>query len=146
MNRVVRGDDGREWVVRAQMEWRRPATAEDFERDISGSYPSGIAMLAVCVLLAVILVAWLPDSVVVPPWVIYGLLLIAVFFPLRWVLNRPWTVVAETDGGVTGDPPPERWVGIISGMFRVRGELTKLARTIQREAGPDFEGPLRPME
>jgi hypothetical protein len=145
MNRVVRGGDGREWVVRAQMEWRRPATAEDFERDISGSYGSGIAMLAVCVLLAVILVAWLPDSVVVPPWVIYGLLLIAVFFPLRWVLNRPWTVVAETDGG-NGEAVPERWVGIISGMFRVRGELTKLAKTIQREAGPDFEGPLRPME
>jgi hypothetical protein len=146
MNRLVQGEDGREWVVRAQMEWRRPATVADFEHDVAGTHTPGIAMLSVTVLLAVILVAWLPEGVVVPGWVIYGLLLIALFFPLRWVLNRPWTVVAETDGDMLGDTPPERWVGIVSGMFRVRGELVKIAKTIQRESLPDFDGPLHPME
>ncbi|NKQ53410.1 DUF983 domain-containing protein [Amycolatopsis sp. K13G38] len=146
MNRLVQGGDGREWVVRAQMEWRRPVTAENFEHDVAGSHTPGIAMLAVTVLLAIILVAWLPDGVVVPPWVIWGLLLIALFFPLRWVLNRPWTVVAETEGDVVSDRPPERWVGIVSGMFKVRNEVSKLVKTIHRESLPDFDGPLHPME
>ncbi|KAA9166794.1 DUF983 domain-containing protein [Amycolatopsis acidicola] len=146
MNRLVQGGDGREWVLRAQMEWRRPATVEDFEHDVAGSPAPGIAMLVVAIVLAVILVAWLPDGVVVPPWVIWGLLLIGLFFPLRWTLNRPWTVVAETEGDGLGEHPPERWVGIVPGMFRVRGEVTKVAKTIQRESLPDFDGPLHPME
>jgi hypothetical protein len=146
MNRRVQGLDAREWIVRAQMEWRRPATMENFEHDVAGSPVPGVAMLSVTVLLAVILVAWLPDGVVVPSWVIWGLLLIALFFPLRWVMNRPWGLVAETDGDPLGEHPPERWVGVVSGMFRVRGEVTKVARTIQREGLPDFDGPLHPME
>lgn len=146
MNRLVQGEDGRKWVVRAHMEWRRPATVEDFEHDVAGSPTPGIAMLSVTVLLAIILVAWQPEGVVVPAWVIWGLLLIALFFPLRWVLNRPWTVVAETEGDVLGEHPPERWVGFVSGMFRVRGEVAKVAKTIQRESLPAFDGPLRPME
>ena len=146
MNRLVQGGDGREWVVRAQMEWRRPVTAEDFEHDEAGSHAPGIAMLVVTVLLAAILVAWLPDGVVVPAWVIWGLLLIALFFPLRWTLNRPWTVVAETEGDVVADRPPERWVGTVTGMFKVRTEVSKVAKTIHRESLPDFDGPLHPME
>jgi hypothetical protein len=146
MNRLVQGEDGREWVVRAQMEWRRPATVTDFEHDVAATQTPGIAMLSVAVLLAVVLVAWLPEGVVVPAWVVYGLLLIALFFPLRWVLHRPWTVVAETDGDMLEDRPPERWVGIVSGMFRVRGEVVKIAKTIQRESLPNFDGPLHPME
>ncbi|HVW42401.1 MAG TPA: DUF983 domain-containing protein [Amycolatopsis sp.] len=146
MNRLVQGSDGREWVVRATMEWRRPVTVEDFEHDVAGSHAPGFAMLAVALVLAVILVAWLPDGVVVPAWVVYGLLLIALFFPLRWVLNRPWTVVAETEGEVLADRPPERWVGIVSGMFKVRREVGDIAKTIHRESLPDFDGPLHPME
>lgn len=146
MNRRVQGLDGRDWIVRAQMEWRRPATVEDFEHDVAGSPASGVAMLSVTLVLAVILVAWLPDGVVVPAWVVWGLLLIALFFPLRWVLNRPWGLVAETDGDPLGEHPPERWVGVVSGMFRVRGEVGKVAKTIQREGLPDFDGPLHPME
>ncbi|HKS48081.1 MAG TPA: DUF983 domain-containing protein [Amycolatopsis sp.] len=146
MNRVVRGEDSREWVVRAQMEWRRPATVEDFEHDVAGSPVPGFVMLTVTVVLAVILVAWLPDGVVVPAWVIYGLLLLAVFFPLRWVLNRPWKVVAETEGDLMGDRQPERWVGVVSGMFRVRREVGDVVKSIQRHSLPDFDGPLHPMD
>jgi hypothetical protein len=31
-------------------------------------------------------------------------------------------------------------------MFRVRGEVTKIGRTIQRHSLPDFDGPLHPVE
>ncbi|WP_027942405.1 hypothetical protein [Amycolatopsis taiwanensis] len=146
MNRAVRGGDEREWVIRAQMEWRRPATVEDFEHDVAGSPVPGIAMLTVTLVLVLVLVLWLPDGVVVPPWVIYGLLLIIVFFPLRWVLNRPWKVVAETEGDLVGEQPPERWVGIVSGMFRVRREVQDVAKSIQKHSLPDFDGPLHPVE
>lgn len=146
MNRRVLGPDGREWNVRSQMEWRRPALAGDFEHDVAGSPAPGLAMLTVTIVLAIILVAWLPDGVVVPAWVIWGLLLIGLFFPLRWVMNRPWTVVAETDGDQLGEHPPERWAGVVSGMFRVRGEVAKVAKNIQRQALPDFDGPLNPVE
>ncbi|OXM71233.1 DUF983 domain-containing protein [Amycolatopsis balhimycina DSM 5908] len=146
MNRLVRGEDGRDWVVRAQMEWRAPATADDFEHDVAGSYGPGIAMIVVTTLLAVILVVWTPDQVNIPAWVLLALLLVVLFFPLRWILRRPWTVVAETEGDVTGDRPSERWVGTIRGMFTVQGEVKKISKTIQRHSLPDFDGPLHPVE
>ena len=146
MNRLVRGEDGRDWVVRAQMEWRARATADDFEHDVAGSYGPGIAMIVVTALLAVILVVWTPDQVNIPAWVLLALLLVVLFFPLRWILRRPWTVVAETEGDVTGDRPSERWVGTIRGMFTVQGEVKKISKTIQRHSLPDFDGPLHPVE
>ena len=146
MNRAVRGADERDWVIRAQMEWRRPATVEDFEHDVAGSYGPGIAMIVVTALLAVILVVWTPDQVNIPAWVLLALLLVVLFFPLRWILRRPWTVVAETEGDVTGDRPSERWVGTIRGMFTVQGEVKKISKTIQRHSLPDFDVPLHPVE
>ncbi|HKN53419.1 MAG TPA: DUF983 domain-containing protein [Amycolatopsis sp.] len=146
MNRLVRGGDGRDWVVRAQMEWRAPATADDFEHDVAGSYGPGIAMIIVTTLLAVILVVWTPAQVRVPAWVLLALLLVVLFFPLRWILRRPWTVVAETEGDLSGDRPSERWVGTIRGMFRVQGEVKQISKTIQRHSLPDFDGPLHPVE
>ncbi|MEU4669850.1 DUF983 domain-containing protein [Amycolatopsis sp. NPDC023774] len=146
MNRLVRGEDGRDWVVRAQMEWRAPATADDFEHDVAGSYTPGIAMLLVTAFLAVVLVIWTPDQVRVPAWVFLAILLVLLFFPLRWILRRPWTVVAETEGDVTGDRPSERWVGTIRGMFTVSGEVKRITKTIQKHSLPDFDGPLHPVE
>lgn len=146
MDRLVQGEDGRDWVVRADMEWRQPATADNFDHDVAGSYGPGIAMVVVTVVLALVLIVWTPASVTVPAWVIFALLLIALFFPLRWILRRPWKVVAETEGDMTGDRPAERWVGNVRGMFTVRGEVTKVAKTIQRHSLPDFDGPLHPVE
>jgi hypothetical protein len=146
MNRLVQGDDGRDWVVRADMEWRQPATTDNFDHDVAGSYGPGIAMLVVIVALVLILIVWTPAGVVVPAWVFLALLVVALFFPLRWVLRRPWTVVAETEGDLAGDRPSERWVGTVRGMFTVRGEVVKIAKTIQRHSLPDFEGPLHPVE
>lgn len=146
MDRLVQGDDGRDWVVRAEMEWRKPATADDFEHDSADSHAPGIAMVVVAVVLVIVMIAWTPDSVTVPAWVFLGLALIVLFFPLRWILRRPWTVVAETEGDMTGERPSERWVGSVRGMFSVRGQITKIAKTIQRHSLPDFEGPLHPVE
>ncbi|MFF0144557.1 hypothetical protein ATK36_3264 [Amycolatopsis sulphurea] len=146
MNRLVRGEDGRDWVVRAQMEWRAPATADDFEHDVAGSYGPGIAMIAVTSVLAVSLVAWTPDQVRVPAWVYLAIVLVMLFFPLRWILRRPWTVVAETEGDAAGERPSERWVGTIRGMFTVSGEVKRISKTIQKHSLPDFDGPLHPVE
>ena len=146
MNRLVQGDDGRDWVVRADMEWRQPATTDNFDHDVAGSYGPGIAMLVVIVALGLILIVWTPAGVVVPAWVFLALMVVALFFPLRWILRRPWTVVAETEGDLAGDRPSERWVGTVRGMFTVRGEVVKIAKTIQRHSLPDFEGPLHPVE
>ena len=146
MNRLVQGDDGRDWVVRADMEWRQPVTTDNFDHDVAGSYGPGIAMLVVIVALGLILIVWTPAGVVVPAWVFLALMVVALFFPLRWVLRRPWTVVAETEGDLAGDRPSERWVGTVRGMFTVRGEVVKIAKTIQRHSLPDFEGPLHPVE
>jgi len=147
MNRVVQGSDGRSWVVRGDMEWRRPATGnDDFDHDAAGSYAPGIVMAGVAVLLALVLVFWRPEKVVVPAWIPLALLLVALFFPLRWILRRPWTVVAETDGDPNGEKPGERWVGTIRGLFTVRGEIAKVAKSIKKYALPDFDGPLRPVE
>jgi hypothetical protein len=146
MDRLVQGDDGRDWVVRAEMEWRAPATADDFEHDVAGSYTPGVAMVIVAAVLAIVLVVWTPVSVRVPAWVLLALLLIVLFFPLRWIVRRPWTVVAETEGDMTGERPSERWVGTVRGMMSVRGEVTKIAKTIHRHSLPDFDGPLHPVE
>jgi hypothetical protein len=146
MNRLVQGGDGRDWVVRADMEWRQPATTDNFDHDVAGSYGPGIAMLVVIVALSLILIVWTPAGVVVPAWVLLALLVIALFFPLRWILRRPWTVVAETEGDLAGDRPSERWVGTVRGMFTVRGEVVKIAKTIRRHSLPDFDGPLHPVE
>ncbi|RZQ62127.1 DUF983 domain-containing protein [Amycolatopsis suaedae] len=146
MNRRVQGPDGREWVLRSTLEWRQPATADDFEHDAAGSYAPGIAMLVVTFALVVVLIAWRPADVVVPSWVLLALLLLVLFFPLRWVLRRPWTVVAETDGDPTGDRPSERWVGTVRGLFSVRGEMNRIAKSIQKHSLPDFDGPLAPVK
>ena len=146
MTRLVQGPDGREWVVRGTMEWRQPATAEDFDHDVAGSYAPGIAMALVVIALAVALLVWMPKSVVVPSWIPLALLLLVIFFPLRWVWRRPWTIVAHTEGTLSGERPGEHWVGTVRGLHSVRGEVNRVAKSIQRHDLPDFEGPLHPVQ
>lgn len=146
MNRLVRGSDGRDWAIRAQMEWRRPATADDFEHDVAINYTPGLVMLAVVLILAIVLLAWMPADVVVPSWVILAVLLLVLFFPLRWIVRRPWTVVAETGGDAKGERPSERWVGTVRGILTVRAEVRRVGKSIQKHDLPDFDGPLHPVD
>jgi hypothetical protein len=149
MTRVVRGADGRMWTVRGQMEWRQPATADDFEHDVSGGNLSAWMLLVLVVGLAVLLVVSIPADVVAPwhskmLWLGLLILLAILFFPARWALRRPWTVVAETGDNGDGEPV-ERWTGTVRGTMRVRQEVSRVAKNIQLDSQPGIEGPLQPV-
>ena len=146
MTRLVRSVNGRMWTVRGDLEWgRKPVTMDDFEHDVSAGYGPGIVMLALLVILSVVLVVWTPIDVHPPAWVVLALLLIFLFFPARWALRRPWKVVAETGDG-TPEDPVEKWVGTVRGMFNVRTEIARVAKSIQNDDMPGFDGPLHPVE
>jgi hypothetical protein len=146
MTRLVRSVNGRMWTVRGDLEWgRKPVTADDFEHDVSAGYGPGIVMLALLVFLSAVLVIWTPGDVVVPAWVVLALLLVFLFFPARWALRRPWTIVAETPGDLD-EHPPERWVGTVRGVFNVRQETSKVARNIEVYSLPNVDGPLQPVD
>jgi hypothetical protein len=145
MNRVVRGSDGRMWNVRSSLEWSNPIAAEEFEHDVSGGPAPGIVMGAILILLTVIFIAWTPAGVYVPSLLIVALVAVILFFPVRWFLHRPWTIIAETPGD-QDENPPERWVGVVRGAFNVRQEAARVARNIEVYAEPDMNGPLQPVE
>lgn len=143
--RPVTGADGRVWTLRSELEWRTPATADDFEHDVAGGYVPAAIMIVMTVIFGLTLLLWMPDSVAMPGWLVLLLVLFILFFPLRWIFRRPWKVVAETEGDHKGQPA-ERWVGTVRGMIEVRAELNRIKQSIERESLPDFEGPLRPVE
>lgn len=145
MTRVVRGADGRMWTLRSQMEWSSPATADDFEHEFSAGYVPGIMMIVLVITFAVVLFVWAPSVVYIPVWLVLILLVVLLFFPARWVLRRPWKLVAETGRENSGEPA-EMWVGTVRGMFRARQEAAKVAKSIENDALPTFEGPLHPVE
>jgi hypothetical protein len=149
MVRVVRGADGRMWTLRSEMEWRQPATNDDFEHDVSVGNLSAFVLLALVVGLAVVLVVSTPADVVAPwsskmLWLGLLIVLAILFFPARWALRRPWTVVAETGDNGEGEPE-ERWTGTVRGMFTVRQQMNRIAKEIQYDSQPGLEGPLQPV-
>ena len=146
MTRVVRGADGRVWTLHGDMEWRTPATADDFEHDISAGHGPGVVMAALVVILTVVLIVWTPPDVVVPLWLVLVIVLVALFFPLRWMLRRPWTVVAATGDDGEGEPT-EKWVGSVRGVFNVRKQVADIAKNIADDSIPGgVNGPLKPVE
>lgn len=144
MTRTVIGADGREWTVRGRLEWRSPATSDDFEHDVSVGSAAAIVLLVLVVTLGIVLVVWTPTDVVVPLWVVLLVLMAVLFFPTRWALRRPWTVVAETGEGTANDPI-ERWVGVVRGVFTVRQQVNRVAKSIATDSVPGIEGPLQPV-
>ncbi len=130
------------WTLQGEMEWRTPATGDDFEHDVSSSHGSAIVLLIVVCVLAVALVVWTPSDVVVPLWLVLLIVLVLLFFPLRWSLRRPWTVVAETGDDGDGDPT-EKWVGTVRGVFNVRTQVAKIARNIAEDSTPGNDSALR---
>ena len=145
MTRVVRGADGRVWTLQSDMEWRTPATADDFEHDVSAGHGAAVVMLVLVLILTVVLIVWTPPDVVVPLWLVLIILLVLLFFPLRWALRRPWTVMAVTGDDGDGEPT-EKWVGSVRGIFNVRKQVADIARTIADESIPGAEGPLKPVD
>jgi uncharacterized protein (DUF983 family) len=151
MTRVVRGADGRVWTLHGDMEWRTPATADDFEHDVSAGHAAAVVMLVLVLILTVVLIVWTPPDVVVPLWLVLIIVLVVLFFPLRWALRRPWTIVAATgDSGENDDlgvpKPTEKWVGTVRGVFNVRKQVADIARSIADYSIPGAEGPLKPVD
>ncbi|MDQ3576256.1 MAG: DUF983 domain-containing protein [Actinomycetota bacterium] len=145
MTRQVRDKDGRLWTVHGTLEWRTPATEDDFEHDVAAGYVPGIVMIVLITLLGIVLVLWMPGNVVVPLWLVLLLVLAAAFFPVRWALRRPWTLVAET--GDDGDgAPTEKWMGTVRGYFSARGEISKIAKDLTQDTQPSYEGVLKPFQ
>jgi uncharacterized protein (DUF983 family) len=145
MTRLVRGQDGRMWTLRSQLEWTSPATVDDFEHDVASGYTPGVVMLAMLAVLVVALVLWRPMGVVVSGWLVLAIVVILAFFPLRWALRRPWRLVANTQGDEENQGA-ERWVGTVRGMFNIRTVTSKVARDIEVYAMPSSDGPLHPVD
>ncbi|AUS78731.1 DUF983 domain-containing protein [Actinoalloteichus sp. AHMU CJ021] len=145
MEREVRGADGRKWKVSGQMEWRHPLQLDEFEHDVSGGNTPGVVISSFLVLFVVMLFLWRPEAVVTPAWLLLGLVLVLVFFPARWLLRRPWTLMAETDGD-DEEHPPERWVGVVRGVVQVRQDAATTARNIEVYSQPSGDGPLQPVD
>ncbi|WP_026421853.1 hypothetical protein [Actinokineospora inagensis] len=144
MTRQVRDVNGRLWTVHGSLEWRTPATEDDFEHDVAAGYVPGVVMLSLVVVLVIALVAWMPADVYVPIWLLLLLILAMLFFPARWIVRRPWRLLAETGDDGEGEPT-ERWVGTIRGYFSARNELARVAKEISQDTQPSYEGILKPV-
>ena len=142
--KTVSGVDGRTWSVRRNIEWSMPATGDDFEHDVDGGRGAAVLILSALFLFWAVLVVWTPEQVYIPWffWVV-GLVVVA-FFPFRWWLRRPWTVVAETAGSY--DQPAERWTGMVRGGAKAREELQIVRRRLRTQGTPGHaDSPLQPV-
>jgi hypothetical protein len=142
--KTVAGVDGRMWSVRRNIEWSVPATGDDFEHDVDGGRGAAVLILSALFVFWLIIVVWAPAEVHVPwyLWVIGAL--IVLFFPTRWYLRRPWTIVAETAGSY--DLPAERWTGLVRGGAKAKEEVRILVRRIRTQGTPGHaDSPLQPV-
>jgi hypothetical protein len=150
MARTVDGADGRRWVLRNTVSWTPPAGESAFEHDLASGRRSGTVLVAMLVLLVIVLMTWRPSSVAVPTWLLVLILIAALFLPARWLCNRPWTLVAETSGDMTGgdyvQQPAERWVGTTRGVRKAWQDFREVRRAIHVNSTPDEHGPLRLVE
>jgi hypothetical protein len=144
--RTVAGADGRTWSVRRNIEWRTPATGDEFEHDVDGGRGAVFLILSALVLFWVALVGvlYVPSLAHIPWYLWLVAFAIAAFVPVRWVLRRPWTLVAETSGGY--DLPAEHWTGMVRGRGRAQEEMRVVVRSLRTRATPGHaDSPLHPV-
>jgi hypothetical protein len=142
--RTVNGVDGRTWSVRRNIEWSLPATGDDFEHDVDGGRGAAFLILSSLFVFWLILVVWAPAQVHIPWWLWVLAVAIALFFPVRWLLRRPWTIVAETTGSY--DLPAERWTGMVRGGSKAKEELRIVIRRLRSQGTPGHaDSPLQPV-
>jgi hypothetical protein len=144
--KTVPGADGRTWSVRRNIEWRTPATGDEFEHDVDGGRGAVLLILSALALFwaAVIGILYLRSLVHTPWWMYLTAVLLLLFFPVRWVLRRPWTLVAETPGGY--DLPAEHWTGMVRGRSRAIEEMRVVIRSLRTRATPGYaDSPLHPV-
>jgi hypothetical protein len=144
--KTVIGVDGRTWQVRRNVEWSRPATGDDFEHDVDGGRGAAVLVLSALFVFWVILFVWSPINLHVPAYLWLFVLLVAVFFPIRWWMRRQWTLVAETVGSYDPDLPAEKWTGLIRGGARAKEELRIVTRRLRTQGTPAHaDSPLQPV-
>jgi hypothetical protein len=142
--RTVTGVDGRTWSVRRNIEWSLPATGDDFEHDVDGGRGAAFLILSSLFVFWLILVVWAPAQLHVPWWMWLLATAIVLFFPIRWLLRRPWTIVAETTGSY--DLPAERWTGMVRGGSKAKEELRIVIRRLRTQGTPGHaDSPLQPV-
>lgn len=137
-SKTVIGADGREWAVSRELGWSLPAVGDDFEHDLDGGRTAAVLVLSALFLFVVVLVVWTPAQVHIPLWLILVFLAAVAFFPIRWVLRRPWTLVVQTRGGY--DLPAERWVGTVRGVSKAREEVKVVTRSLRTRSKPSYHG------
>jgi hypothetical protein len=144
--KTVAGADGRSWSVRRNIEWSTPATGDDFEHDVDGGRGAAVMILSALFLFWVILIVWKPAQVAIPFYLWIFAVLIVGFFPVRWYLRRPWTIVAETEGSYQDGLPAEHWSGMVRGRSRAKEEIRVVARSLRTRATPGHsDSPLQPV-
>jgi hypothetical protein len=142
--RTVAAADGRTWAVRRNIEWRPPATGDEFEHDVDGGRGAVFLILTALVLFWAVLLAWANSQVHIPWFLRVAAVVVLLFFPARWVARRPWTLVAETSGGYDDERGPEHWVGTVRGRGRATEETRVLIRNLRTRATPGHaDSPMR---
>lgn len=142
--KTVIAADNREWQVQRQIEWTTPAVGDEFEHDVDGGRGAVVLILTTLAFFWVMLVIWRPDGVVFP-WFYWLVVIVGVaFFPGRWLLRRPFTIVAKTQGGY--DLPAEHWSGMVRGMSSAREETRVVVRSLKNRSTPGHaDSPLQPI-
>jgi hypothetical protein len=144
--RTVTDVHKRTWMVRRNIEWSVPATGDDFEHDVDGGRAAAVLILSGLFLFWVILIVWTPPLVHIPflVWVVAAA--IVLFFPFRWWVRRPWTLVAETAGSYDQAQPTERWIGLVRGRGKAREEMRIAMRRLETQGTPGHaDSPLQPV-
>ena len=142
--KTVMAADNREWQVRRNIEWSPPAMGDEFEHDVDGGRGAVVLIISALVLFWVVVLVWTPSGVYVP-WFFWLIVVVGVgFFPMRWYLRRPWTIVAKTQGNY--DLPAEHWTGMVRGGSAAREETRVVLRSLRTRATPGHaDSPLQPV-
>lgn len=135
----------REWSLSRKMMWSTPFTEEEqFEHDVDGGRGAATLILSSLLLFWVVFLIWIPANVHYPWFYWLATVIIVGFFPVRWLLRRPWTLVAETVGGY--DEPAERWSGTVRGDSKSREELRIIKHRLATQGTPGHsDSPLQPI-
>lgn len=145
-SKTVAGADGRSWSVRMNIEWSTPAVGDEFEHDVDGGRGAAIMILSSLLLFWVVLIFWKPSLVTVPFYLWFIAAFAILFFPFRWYLRRPYTIVAETEGSYDTDLPAEHWSGMVRGRSRAKEEMRVVVRSLRTRATPGHsDSPLQPV-
>ncbi|MEQ3551276.1 hypothetical protein WIS52_12415 [Pseudonocardia nematodicida] len=142
--KTVMAADHREWQVQRHIEWTTPAVGDEFEHDVDGGRGAVVLILSMLAFFWLVLIVWAPSDVHFP-WFYWIIALAGIgFFPTRWLLRRPFTIVARTQGGY--DLPAEHWSGMVRGLAAAREETRVVVRSLRNRSTPGHaDSPLQPV-